>query len=643
MIEDFCSIRRISGPQLSPSGKRVVFSVTDPHCVENRNVTHLYLSDMDGELRQLTKEGSYNGNPIWSPSESHIAYTSNLNGRRGLWKIKPDEEFPENIFYSDLSSPQWSPDSKKIKFLARVTRSEPKKSDVLVIRRLPYKFNGLGFLGNKWNHLFIADSSCGEIGQLTEGDYNVSGAKWRPDGLKIAYFANKSEDADITSKNDVYIIDLKSCTHDKITDGSRAFRSMSYSPDSKFLAVIGNTRKYGLATKNDIYVINIETGEEINLTKDFISKVGDSVSGGTGALARDPSPIWSNNSKYIYFLNAMHGNRNLYKVSLESKEVERISDPSMTIQSFSFSADQSKMAFLATDITSPSEIWVKDGKDIRKITHLNDKIKDNIELSKGEKFTFNASDNVPIECWFYKPIIQTEEKCPMVLLIKGGPHGSCWGNAFSLQAQILTAKGYAVLFTNERGTGGYGEDFAKTARAKFYGKREYQDIMEAIEYVVKNYPVDDKRLNVMGYSRGGFLTNWIITHSDKFNSAISAGGFSDVYSFFSTGDNIHIWCEKNYESTPWDDEELYMSKSPLRYVKKVTTPTMIMHAMEDYRAPLSQAEQLYVSLKRLRKETELVIFPGENHGLPRNSSPQHLMEYHQHVLRWFDQHNKKTS
>ena len=298
------------------------------------------------------------------------------------------------------------------------------------------------------------------------------------------------------------------------------------------------------------------------------------------------------------------------------------------------------MSFLSTDIVSSSEIWVWDSNSTRKQSGFNDELFEGLNLSKGEKFIMKASDEVPIDCWYFNPVDSAEDECPMVLLVKGGPHMSGWGNALNLQVQLLAANGYAVLLTNERGTGGYGEEFAKTARAVFYGQKEYKDIMEAVDYVEENYPVDTKRLNIMGYSRGGFLTNWIITHTDRFNSAITAGSFSDVYSFFSTGDYMHIWCEKNYEGTPWDDEELYMCKSPLRYVKNVQTPTLIMHAMEDYRASVTQAEQLYVSLKRLRKETEMILFPGENHSLPRASSPQHMTEYNGHMLRWFNRFNK---
>lgn len=612
-----------------------MFSVTDPLCIEDRYITQLYIMGLDGEPCQLTKEGSNNSNPIWSPSSEDIVFVSDLGGKLGLWKISLEGGVPEKLggVGVGLTSPLWSPDSDKILFLSRVSQGEPHHSDVLVIRRLPYKFNGVGFLGDSWRHLFILDMKAGEIKQVTEGEYDVSVASWSPDGRRIAYLANKSEDNSFTQKNDVWIIDLEGGGHEKLTDGSRSFRSLSFSPDGSWLALIGNTRIYGLATKNDVYAFNLESGEELNLTAGFDSKVGDRVNGGTG-IGVDLSPVWTLDSTAVYFMTAMRGNGNLYKVSLKS-EVELVSDGLMTIQSYSFSKDQSVMAFLATDMVSPSEIWVTEGGQTRRLTGLNDGLLGRIRWSKGEKFSFDASDGVPVDGWLYRPVGSAGGKSPMVLVVKGGPHMGCYGNAFSFQAQVLVANGFSVLYTNERGSGGYGEEFARTARARFYGEREFEDMMEAVDYVLDHYPVDGDRLGIWGYSRGGFLTNWVITHTDRFKAAVTAGGFCDIYSFFGTGDNIHIWCERNFEGTPWNDEELYLSKSPLRYVKNVRTPLLIIHALQDFRSSVTQAEQLYVSLKRLGKETELIIFPGENHNLPRTSSPKHMIEYHQHAFRWF--------
>ncbi len=643
ILEDLGRVMKISAPCISGDGAKIVFSVTKAKINEDRYVTQIYLMNIDDEPCQITNEGSQNRNPLWAPSGLELSYISNVSGKPALRRLQIKEGLSEEICSpgGSITSQEWSLDSKRILFLARTSQGESSSSDVLVIRRLPYKFDGSGWLRDTWNHLYVVDVNGGGLVQVTEGEYDVSSATWAPDGNRIAYIANKSENADITAKNDVWIYDLKKKSHKKITDGEKALKSLSFSPDGgSWLAMIGNTRKYGLATKNDIYIINIFSGEERNLTSSFISKVGDSVSGGTGA-SRGSSLVWSKDSREIYFLNAMDGNMNLYKVNLDSTEVVLVSDTAKSMQSFSFSTDQTIMAFLSTDILSPSEVWVKDFKGTRKQSSFNDQLFDELRLSRGKKFILKASDGVPVDCWYYDPVENTEKKCPMVLLVKGGPHMSGWGNALSLQVQLLAANGYAVLLTNERGTGGYGEKFAKTARAVFYGQREYQDIMEAVDYVEEKYPIDAERLNVMGYSRGGFLTNWIITHTDRFNSAITAGGFSDVYSFFSTGDYMHVWCEKNYEGTPWDDEELYMSKSPLRFVKNVTTPTLIMHAMEDYRASVTQAEQLYVTLRRLRKETEMILFPGESHSLPRASSPKHMKEYHYHMLRWFDKFNKK--
>jgi len=634
-IEDFCALRKVSSPQVSPDGCRIVFSVTDPLCVEDRYVTQLYITGLDGEPRQLTREGSNNSNPIWSPRGDAVVFTSDLGGEPGLWKVSPEGGVPEKLggVGVGLTSPLWSPASDRILFLSRISQGEPHPSDVLVIRRLPYKYDGVGFLRDSWRHLFVLDVETGGTEQVTEGEYDVSAASWSPDGRRVAYLANKSEDAPFTLKNDVWIIDLKGGGDERLTDGSRSFRSLSFSPDGRWLAAIGNTRRYGLATKNDVYAFNLESGEELNLTAGFNSKVGDRVNGGTG-VAVDPSPVWTRDSTAVYFLTAMRGNGNLYRVSLES-EVERVSDGLRTIQSYSFSKDQRVMAFLATDMVSPSEIWVTEGGRTRRLTGFNDGLLARVRLSRGEKFTFEASDGVPVDGWIYRPVGSAGEKSPMVLVVKGGPHMGCYGNAFSFQAQVLAANGFTVLYTNERGSGGYGEEFARTARARFYGGREFEDLMEAVDHVLCHYPVDGGGLGIWGYSRGGFLTNWVITHTDRFKAAVSAGGFCDNYSFFSTGDYMHVWCEKNFEGTPWDDEELYLSKSPLRYVKNVKTPTMIIHALRDFRSSVTQAEQLYVSLRRLGKETELIIFPGESHSLPRSSSPKHMMEYHRHALRWF--------
>jgi acylaminoacyl-peptidase len=478
-----------------------------------------------------------------------------------------------------------------------------------VINRLPFKFDGAGFLKDNWRHLFVIDAEGGAPEPVTTGEYNVLTAAWSPDNRKIVYVANKDEKIKLTMKNNLWLFNCRTKEHTLIPIESRVYDAVSCSPNGKWIAYIGNTEKFGLATKNNLFAYNTETGEELTLTEKFDLKVGDQVNGGTG-IAVDPSPVWTPDSESVYFLTAKRGNGVLFKATLDHK-VEQVSDGKNTIESYSFSANHKILAFLTTNMTSPSEIWISEGGENKKLTRINDEFTNQINLIHGNMFTFKASDGVPVDGWFYKPVNTMRERCPVILILKGGPHSSCWGK------------------------GGYGEEFAKTARAKYYGERDYKDLIEAIDFILEKYPVDGEKLGVTGYSRGGFLTNWVISHTNRFKAAVTAGGFCDVYSFFGTSDEMHIWCEKNYEGTPWDDEELYMSKSPIRYVEKINTPTMIIHAQQDYRAPMSQAEQLYFSLKRLGKEAEMVIFPGESHSLPRRSSPKHMIEYQQHVLRWF--------
>jgi len=636
-FEDFCRIRQVSGPQVSPEGGEIAFSVTDPVCSQNRYATRLYVMGLEGRVRQLAANGSDNRNPIWAPSGTRIAFISNVDGEEGLWTVSPEGETSTKVVSrgENLSSPSWSRDSRRILFLSRVPQGDTSQSDVLVIKTLPYKFDGFGFLKNRWSHLFVVNENGGELKQVTEGEYSVTAAAWNADGSKIAYLAAKGERREFSYRNDVWLADVKSGDSERLTDGERYFQSLSFSPDGKWLAYLGRKRTYGLATKTDIYVLNLDTNEELNLTDEFNSKIGDTVASGTSSVT-DPSPVWTMDSGGVYFLTAMNGVADLYEVSLKSKKVRCLTDGERTIQSYSFSKDQTVLSFLATDMVSPSEIWVAVKGHTHKLTSFNAPLVEELELSNGQKFTFAASDGVPVQCWFYPPVRPAKrERSPMILVLKGGPHTWCYGDAFSFQAQILAAEGYAVLYTNERGSGGYGEEFARTARARFYGEREFQDLMEAIDYAIHNFQVDPTRLGITGYSRGGFLTNWAITHTHRFKAAVSAGGISDFYSFYGTGDEMHIWCEENFEATPWDDEELYLSKSPIRYVKNATTPTMIIHAQQDHRSSVTQAEEFYTALKRLGKETELVVFPSENHGLPRASQPQHLIEYHRQVVRWF--------
>lgn len=251
-IDDLCSIRQVSSPQISPDGSHILFAVTEPRTSENKYVTHIYLANQNGVYHQLTNKGSDNHSPVWSPTGHRIALFSDMDGTQGLWTCSPfeDETLVKLVSVGENPvSPLWSPDCKRILFLSRTTQGDPQTSDVLVIKTLPYKFDTYGFLNNKWSHIFIVDERSGELTQITEGEFSVTAAVWDRSGNKIAYLAGKGERREFSYWNDVWVMDLRNQEHLKITDGERYFNSLSFSPNGRFLSYIGRKRNYGLRAR----------------------------------------------------------------------------------------------------------------------------------------------------------------------------------------------------------------------------------------------------------------------------------------------------------------------------------------------------------------------------------------------------------
>jgi len=240
---------------------------------------------------------------------------------------------------------------------------------------------------------------------------------------------------------------------------------------------------------------------------------------------------------------------------------------------------------------------------------------------------------VEVEGWIMKPQRGGSGPLPTVVEIHGGPR-TAYGHCFMLEFQLLTAAGHTVVFTNPRGSTGYGEDFAAKIPTN-YGDRDYKDIMEAVDHVVKAGIADERRLGVTGGSYGGYMTNWVVGHTDRFKAAVTQRSISNWYSFFGTSDIGYCFAEEEVGGVPWDNLQHYKEESPITYVENIKTPLLVIHSDEDYRCPIEQGEQLFVALKKLRKETMMVRFPGENHELSRSGKPRHRIERLNHIVNWF--------
>ncbi|HAX23884.1 MAG TPA: hypothetical protein DCX80_02455, partial [Chloroflexi bacterium] len=273
----------------------------------------------------------------------------------------------------------------------------------------------------------------------------------------------------------------------------------------------------------------------------------------------------------------------------------------------------------------------------RQITNLNDEWREQVELPDPEPFRVASADGVQIHGWVLKPPgFDPATKYPLLLEIHGGPFGM-YGESLMHEFQVLAARGYVVLYTNPRGSAGYGDEFAG-ALYRGWGKHDLPDLLAAVDWAIGQGYVDPERLGVLGGSYGGFMTNWVIGHTDRFKAAVTQRCLSDMYSTFGTDDIYFAASEQTIGGDPWDDPDIYWELSPITYVDRIETPLLIEHQEQDMRCPIGQAQQLFIALKRRGKTVEMMLYPDESHGMSRTGQPKHRIERLNAILDWFDRY-----
>jgi acylaminoacyl-peptidase len=651
LSEDFKKFKSVSDPQISPDGKQILFIVTTVNEKEDGYNSHIWgVLSSGGKPEQFTYGDGRDSNPLWSPDGKSILFLSSRGKEKGIlpWVISAQggEARPICSEPKGVEKPVWSPDGKSILFLSRVKAEEEpenKKSDVKVIRKLVYKLTGLGFFHDSRRHLFVANLDSGISKQLTEGEFDITSADWSPNGKDIAFVANMTEEQDYTLIKDVWVISSTGGKPKKLTDGKWHLDSVSWSPDGKQIAFLGReipSEAFIVQKNPKIWVLPSKGGVPVNVTDSFDQWI---VPFHSCIPGWSEPPVWSNDSSSLYFKANEEGALHVYKVGVKDHKVQRVTDGKITVGSFSLGKD-GKIAFDAGDSLHLPEVWIHDEKGDRRLTDLNGQLLKGANLSSPEEFWFTASDGAKIQGWVMKPVgFEEGKRYPTILEIHGGPYGA-YGYSFSHEFQVFASNGFAVVYINPRGSLGYGEAFS-SAQTGHYGDRDYQDLMEAVDYVEKHFPfVDAGRLGVTGGSYGGYMTNWIVGQTDRFKAAIAERSISNQYSMHGAADIGAMPWNPTHDiglgKDPWDALELYFKRSPISYVKNVKTPLMIIVCEEDWDCAMEQAEQMFVALKKLKKTVELIVFPDENHFLPRAGKPSHRAERFEHYLRWFNKYLK---
>lgn len=664
-VEDFMKFKFAYDPQLSPDGSKILYVLSTTE--DEKYLPNVWIYDIANKSNRQFTFSNVDERPKWSPCGSQIAFISKRNGKKQLFVMPAfgGEARPLVELRYGVNDPVWSPCGKKIAFtanmfegqtltelknLAEDDRDKNEKKQHKVVRqidKLKFKLNGLpgvGLLGTKVKHIFVADVATGEIEQVTSGQYSENTPVWAPNSKSLVFQSHRCEDADYTIRvQDLWQICLQDKKITKLTNTDGQYRLPVFNADGRYLAFYGHKLEFESATNSRLFVRDNNNGEIRELTANFDNNLGINHGSDMKLGAPFTGAVWSKCGQFLYVTSSIHGSTHIHKVDFASGDVTQLTSGSMQITGYSFNLKTNKSAVVYSNALQPGDIALVDltTGELERLTKVNDEILNECYIAEPEEFWYRGVDNWEIQGWILKPYgFKEGVKYPFVLEVHGGPH-SLYAPSFFYEFQLLAAAGYVVMFTNPRGSQGYGQKFADAVRGD-YGGNDYGDLMKAVDYAETLPYVDKDRMGVTGGSYGGFMTNWIVGHTNRFKAAVTQRSISNWLSFFGVSDIGYFFGESEIGCTPWGNVTKMWDSSPLKYVEKVNTPLLMIHGEEDIRCPIEQADQFYVYLKALKRKVSFLRFPQENHELSRSGQPNRRIARLKAIVDWFNDHIERN-
>ena len=652
-LTDYYRVETAGTPAISPDGRWVVFVRNTIAEAENSHKSELWIAPADGSApaTRLTTPAFSALAPKWSPDGKLVSFRSvrrtvaggeaeavpaGRGGRRGrggggeegdIWFLHMDHPGGEAFQIPGVAgAPIFSPDNKWIAFLKRTPPPRNAKEPTALERQLEQRFrgrmydwvniraDGRGYLSDPRDpqatpptELYIVARDGGTATQLTHLGVDVREPAWRVDSTALALVADTHQrDEYAYERADLWTVDLHGQTH-RLTDDGFEYDSPAWSPDGRWLVfrrrqsltdIIAQHQKHGAAV--DLYRMSAAGGEMTNLTAEW-----DLIPN---------APWFSPDGRFVYFAAAEGGDTHLHRMNAAGGTVEQVTRGARNLTGFSFSAAYDRMAYIGSEVGQLAEAYAAraDGTGEKRLSAFNDGWMSTVETAAAERIHFPSKDGTQVEGWIMLPR-NGKAPYPLVLSIHGGPHGA-YGSAWDFEFQWLAANGYAVLYTNPRGSTGYGEKFL-WATWGGWGKLDYEDVMAGVDYALAHYPINPRRLAVTGYSYGGFMTNWVITQTTRFAAAMTGAGISNWLSDYGTSD-IPRTKESEFFGSPWQSESnaLMRSLSPITHAANVKTPTLFVHGEADLRVPIEEDEQMYLALRKQRVPAKFIRYPGNYHG-----------------------------
>ena len=656
--DDLYRIQLAADPQISPDSDHIVFTVQRVERETEKKYTNLWLAGVDdGRLRPFTHGKWTDSQPRWSPDGKTIAFLSNRGNEEQmqlhLIPLDGGEARPLTDLKGSFGSYEWSPDGARLvcqfrkkdaDALEREKDEQKKKLGVSFrhITRTDYKFDGAGYLPVERWHIWIVDAASGEATQLTDGDKDETEPRWSPDGRSILFVSNRSDNPDMDlDASELYLIPAAGGEMQQVeTHPGRKF-GPSFSPDGSQVAYYGRPLRGRWYQNACLYVAPLAGGGSRNVSGPSDLHLAPAT---TGDIASDHplvAPVWSPDGARVYCRATFRGNQSLvsYDVAGEGEPEWHIDEPSL-LGSYTFDPARKRIAYVWSTMDDPTQIVVRDLPDgePRTLTELNDWLAD-IVAGEIEEVWFKAADGYELQGWILKPPgFDPGQRYPSILQIHGGPQMQ-FGNLYSHEFHYLAAAGYVVYWCSPRGGQGHGEAHAKAIYGQ-WGTVDYDDIMAWADYLEGQPYIDPERMGVTGGSYGGYMTTLIIGRTDRFEAAVAQRVVSNFLSFYGSSDLNFGLEHLAGTAAPWEDVQTCWALSPISAIGNARTPTLIIHSENDYRCDQEQGEQVFIALKRLGVDTEMLLLPGESHGVSRGGRTDRRIARLEYMLGWFERYLK---
>jgi dipeptidyl aminopeptidase/acylaminoacyl peptidase len=652
-FKDLISMQRVSDPQISPDGQWITYTVSTPDLDANHAVSNIWVvPTAGGAARQLTRGGS-DERARWSPDGMKIAFLSSRDGAPQVYiiLIEGGEATKLTSLSTGADNEIWSPDGKSVAFVsgvypdckddacnsARAAEKEKSKVKAHIYEKLLYRHWTAWSDGTR-SHLFVASVQGGTPRDLTPGaDYDVppfnmgepDAIAFSPDNAELCFTANTDKDAALSTNGDLFTVPADGASAPKrITTNPGNDWGPAYSRDGKWIAYRAQLLGGYEADRWRLMLYDRKTGKQVNVTENFDESVG--------------AFQWLPDSDGLYFQSEEKAEMPIYAVEAGANKKPRAVIPDGSNAEFDLSRNGRYLAFTRTSLTMPAEVFVAngDGQNVRQLTHQNGPLLAKLAMPVAESFWFAGAESTQVEGLLIRPPdFDASKKYPTLLLIHGGPQGA-WEDAWGYRwnQQVMAAAGYVVVMVNPRGSTGYGQKFTADI-SRDWGGKVYEDLMKGMDAAIAKYPfIDSTKLAAAGGSYGGYMVDWIATHTDRFKCLISHAGPYDMPAMYATEE---LWFnEWEFGGAPWASPDIYKKWSPSEYASaldKFKTPTLVIGGELDFRVPYTQDLEFFSALQRQGVPSKLVIFPDEGHWVLK---PQNSELWYRTFLDWLAEYLK---